>query len=179
MHSLRPVPDPLQQVSRACSTTRTSCSRVTIEACISKCPKKGASSGGRREVCSSKGAKSTRGKADDSKAQSLGQHRALDTSACRSEGHAHAYLLRPLGHGIGDDSVDAEGSKQRAKSSENGHEQNEEAARRDRMIDERLQRTEAACGLRGIETAKRDQDTTGESIRFHSRAHDKSCAFSI
>ncbi len=130
-------------------------------------------------MCRSKGDKGARGKADDSKAQGLSQYRSLDTAARRPEGHAHAYLLSPLCHRIGDDSVDAEGSQERAKSSEDGHKQNEEAARRDRMIHKRLQRAEATRGLRRIEAAERDQDTAGESVRIHSRADDERCAFDV
>jgi hypothetical protein len=111
--------------------------------------------------------------------QGLPQNIALYAAPGGAEGHAHAYLLSLLCHGIGDDSIDAEGSKKRAKTSEDGHEQNEETARRDRMIDERLQRTEAARGLRRIEAAERDQDTAGESVRIHSGADDESCAFDV
>jgi hypothetical protein len=46
------------------------------------------------------------------------------------EGHPHAYPLSLPGHGIGDDPVDAESSKERAKRCEDGHTQNEEAAQR-------------------------------------------------
>src|ERR1700678_2742934 len=47
------------------------------------------------------------------------------------------------------------------------------------MIDERLQRTEFARGLRGIKAAEGEQDTAGERLGIHSRADDETCAFNV
>jgi hypothetical protein len=41
------------------------------------------------------------------------------------------------------------------------------------MIDKRLQRTGVGCGLPGVEAAKRDQDTAGESLRIHAGEDDE------
>ena len=88
---------------------------------------------------------------EERKSQGLGDDTSLHARRSRAQGHADTDLLSLAGHGVRDDSIDAQRRQNHSQHGEGGDQQNEEAARRDGTIDKLLDGTEFGSGLAGIE----------------------------
>ena len=104
---------------------------------------------------------------------------ALHSSHGGAERHADADLLGLLGHGVRDNTVDSQGGEQDTESGEDGDQQDKEAARRDGMIDQRLQGPKLGGGLVRIERTQCGQNTGGEGLRCDAGPDNKRSAFNI
>ena len=118
----------------------------------------------------------------DSDADECEPHGARDDAelhACRggAERHADADLERLPRDGVGDDAIDAERGEQQAERGEAGDEHHEESARRDGVIDERLDGTQRHGGLFRIDLAQGVHDAGGELRGRKRAADDELCAF--
>ena len=95
----------------------------------------------------------------------------LHSSLACSQGHADTDFLCSLRDRIGDHAVNSQGSQDQTQPGKNAHQQNEEPARRNRMIHQPLDRPELCRRLCGIDLPQGTHHASSKRFRRQLGAH--------